>query len=55
MHGAGRCGALLSVFSDAQMLSMGWSADRVFMALIAAPVVAGAALLAKEYFGQGKA
>jgi AAHS family 4-hydroxybenzoate transporter-like MFS transporter len=54
MHGAGRCGALLSVFSGAQMLSMGWSADRVFMALIAAPVVASAALLAKEYFGRGK-
>lgn len=52
MHGAGRCGAVLSIFSGAQMLSMGWSADRVFMALIVPPMVAGGALLAKGWCGE---
>jgi MFS transporter, AAHS family, 4-hydroxybenzoate transporter len=48
MHGAGRCGALLSIFSGAQMLSMAWSANLVFMVLIAPTIVAGMALLAKD-------
>jgi len=50
MHAVGRCGALASIFSGAQMLSMGWSADRVFLALIIAPVVAASALLAKRRY-----
>ncbi|WP_206951777.1 MFS transporter [Trinickia acidisoli] len=48
MHGAGRCGALLSIFSGAQMLSMDWSASRVFMVLIVPALLAGIALLAKD-------
>jgi AAHS family 4-hydroxybenzoate transporter-like MFS transporter len=48
MHGAGRCGALLSVFLGAQMLSAAWSADHVFMVLAAPAFVAGMALFAKD-------
>ncbi|WP_460908308.1 MFS transporter [Paraburkholderia jirisanensis] len=48
MHGAGRCGALLSVFLGAQMLAAAWSADQVFMVLAAPALVAGLALFAKD-------
>jgi hypothetical protein len=52
MHGAGRCGALLSIFSGAQMLSLEWSANRVFMILILPALIAGIALLAKDHRGR---
>lgn len=50
MHGAGRSGALLSIFTGAQMLTMGWDATSVFAALIIPAVVAGLSLLAKERY-----
>lgn len=55
MHGAGRCGALASIFSGAQMLTMGWSAKWVFMALIAPALTAGLALLVKARYAAGPA
>ncbi|MFB9125320.1 MFS transporter [Paraburkholderia dipogonis] len=48
MHGAGRCGALLSVFMGAQMLEMHWSADQVFTVLALPALVAAIALFAKD-------
>ena len=53
MHGAGRCGALLSIFSGAQMLTMGWSAKWVFMVLMAPALAAGLALLVKGRYAPG--
>jgi len=48
MHGAGRCGAFVSIFSGAEMLTMGWGASSIFFVLAAPALAAGLALLAKE-------
>ena len=48
MHGAGRCGAFVSIFSGAQMLTLGWSASSIFFVLAAPALAAGVALIAKE-------
>jgi MFS transporter, AAHS family, 4-hydroxybenzoate transporter len=47
MHGAGRSGALISIFAGAQMLTMGWNANYVLSALIGPALLAGLCILAK--------
>lgn len=49
MHGAGRCGAMISIFSGGQMLTMGWGATAIFNVLAAPALVAGLALIAQEW------
>jgi MFS transporter, AAHS family, 4-hydroxybenzoate transporter len=47
MHGAGRCGALLSILAGAQLLAMHCDASHVLMILALPAAVAGVALLVK--------
>jgi AAHS family 4-hydroxybenzoate transporter-like MFS transporter len=48
MHAAGRSGALISIFTGAQLLSMGWNANYVLMATTVPALLAGLSIFAKQ-------
>ncbi|PQL08709.1 MFS transporter [Pantoea ananatis] len=51
MHGVGRIGAILSAFVGAEMLSLGWSFNLIFLLLAIPAVLTAAMLVIKNRYG----